>query len=162
MEIQSVRDHIRDRPYMSGVERDRLRVKQTGEVFTPQWLAEQTVNEIERQDPTAFSDPNRTFLDPACGDGNLLGEVLIRKMERGLSFDQALQTIYGVDLMPDNIELCRQRMLCGSTSEVHKLIVEKNIINANSIDTRFNNQFNGSDPYETKQDQHLKQLFDFV
>lgn len=161
MEIQLVKDHIRNRPYMSGVDRDRLRIKQTGEVFTPQWLAQQVVDELERKDPAAFSDPARNFLDPACGDGNLLGEVLIRKMERGMSFGQALTSIYGIDLMPDNVKLCQERLLCGSADPSHCETMLRNIIHADSLDPRFNWQFNGTDPYETEQDQHIKKFFQF-
>ena len=46
----------------------------------------------------------RTFIDNSCGDGQFLSEVLIRKLESGIDFEQALKTIYGVDLMPDNVK----------------------------------------------------------
>ena len=119
-------DHIRNRPYMSGVERDRVRVKATGEVFTPSWLAIEGLRQIEKQNPDAFSDPSKTFIDPAAGDGTLLGEALIRKLENGIDFETALSTIYGVDLMQDNVELCRERLLCGVEELRH--IVMKNIV----------------------------------
>jgi hypothetical protein len=126
VEIQSVIDHIRNHAYMSGVERDRLRVKQTGEIFTKEWLACQSLDKLEQFDPTAFTDPTKTFIDPACGDGNLIGEALIRKVENGIPFEEALATIYGVDLMQDNVDLCRERLLCGREDLRH--IVEKNIV----------------------------------
>jgi hypothetical protein len=72
-----------------------------------------------------FRDPNKTFLDNSCGDGQFLGEVLIRKIENGSTFEQALSTIYGVDLMIDNVDLCRERLLCGHEDLRH--IVEQNI-----------------------------------
>ena len=107
---------------MGGVERDRLRVKATGEVFTPAEL----VSEVLEQIPVdQFRDPTKTFLDNSCGDGKFLGEVLIRKMEIGSTFEQALRTIYGVDLMIDNVDLCRERLLCGREDLRH--IVEQNI-----------------------------------
>jgi type I restriction-modification system DNA methylase subunit len=73
-----------------------------------------------------FQDTTQTFIDPACGDGQFLSEVLIRKMENGIDFETALSTIYGVDLMQDNVDLCRERLLCGREELRH--IVEKNIV----------------------------------
>jgi hypothetical protein len=127
--LSEVIDHIRNRTYMGGVERDQLRVKATGEVFTPTDL----VCEVLEQRPiTQFTDPTKTFLDNSCGDGQFLGEVLIRKMENGSTFEQALSTIYGVDLMQDNADLCRERLLCGQEHLRH--IVERNIVCADALD----------------------------
>jgi type I restriction-modification system DNA methylase subunit len=113
---------------MSGVERDRARVKATGEVFTPTPLVQEI---LDRLDPSLLQDPAKTFLDPTCGDGQFLGEVLIRKMENGSTFEQALATIYGVDMMQDNVDLCRERLLCGREDLRH--IVEKNIVCADAL-----------------------------
>ena len=131
MEIESIRKHIRDREYMSGIERDKTRVKATGEIFTREWLARDSLDKIEQFDPSAFSDPTKTFCDPACGDGNLISEVLIRKLENNIDFEIALSTIYGVDLMPDNVKLCQDRLLCGQEHLRH--IVERNIVCANAL-----------------------------
>jgi hypothetical protein len=120
--------HIRDRTYMSGVSRDNLRVKSTGEVFTPTPLVQEMLDQLP---VTVFTDPTKTFLDPACGDGQFLGEVLIRKMENGSTFEQALSTVYGVDLMIDNVDLCRERLLCGQDHLRH--IVEQNIYQADGL-----------------------------
>jgi hypothetical protein len=108
---------------MAGVERDKLRVKATGEVFTPTELVREMLEQIPIKQ---FQDPAKTFLDNSCGDGQFLGEVLIRKMENGSTLELALQTIYGVDLMEDNVDLCRERLLCGRTDLAH--IVERNIV----------------------------------
>jgi len=122
MLLNDVIDHIRNRNYMDGVDRDKVRVKATGEIFTPTPL----VREILEQIPIdQFRDSTKTFLDNSCGDGQFLGEVLIRKMENGSTFEEALSTIYGVDLMIDNVDLCRERLLCGQEHLRH--IVEKNI-----------------------------------
>ena len=120
--LSEVIDHIRNRTYMGGVERDQLRVKATGEVFTPTELVREMLKQIPIEQ---FQDPTKTFLDNSCGDGQFLGEVLIRKMENGSTFEQALSTTYGVDLMIDNIDLCRERLLCGQEHLRH--LVEKNI-----------------------------------
>ena len=131
MKIEEVIDHVRNRSYMGGVERDRLRVKVTGEVFTPTELVREMLKQIPIEQ---FQDPTKTFLDNSCGDGQFLGEVLIRKMENGSTFEQALSTTYGVDLMIDNVDLCRERLLCGSTDSKHIAIVKQNIYQADGLE----------------------------
>ena len=121
--LSEVIEHVRNRSYMSGIERDQSRVKSTAEVFTPTQLVQKCLNEF----PDEFwGNCNHTVCDNSCGDGQFLGEVLIRKMEHGSTFEQALATIYGVDLMQDNVDLCRERLLCGREDLRH--IVEKNIV----------------------------------
>jgi len=151
--LNEVIDHIRNRSYMSGVERDRVRVKATGEVFTPTPLVQEILDQLPHE---LFTDRNKTFLDNSCGDGQFLGEVLIRKIENGICFETALRTIYGVDLMSDNVELCRERLLCGQEHLRH--IVEQNIVCADAL--RYHYRFDGSDPYETDADRHLRTLFE--
>jgi hypothetical protein len=114
---------------MSGIERDDLRIKATSEVFTPTPVVRMILNQM---DQTLFQDPTKTFLDPSCGDGQFLGEVLIRKIENGIDFETALASIYGIDLMPDNVELCRDRLLCGQDHLRH--IVEKNIVCVDALE----------------------------
>jgi len=151
-ETEKIINHIRNRSYMSGVERDDTRVKATGEVFTPTPLVQEILDNL---DPTLFSDPEKTFLDPACGDGQFLGEILIRKMEHGIDFETALSTIYGVDLMEDNVELCRERLLCGRNDLRH--IIEKNIICHDGLD--YDYSFNGTN--KNTDDLIFENLFDF-
>ncbi len=139
--LNHIINHIRNRSYMSGVERERVRVKATGEVFTPTDLAQRM---LDTMDQTIFTDPSKTVLDNSCGDGQLIGEALIRKMENGSTFGQALSTIYGVDLMQDNVDLCRERLLCGQEHLRH--IVEKNIVCADAL--RYHYRFDGSHPYD--------------
>ena len=147
-----LKKHIRERAYMSGVERDQIRIKSTNEVFTPTAEVQRSLDKIPRE---VFTDPNKTYLDPSCGDGQFLGEVLIRKVENGIDFEQALSTIYGVDLMQDNVDLCRERLLCGQ--EHLRPIVEKNIVCADAL--RYHYRFDGSDPYKTANDLHFDKLF---
>ena len=127
-ELERIIDHVRNREYMSGIDRDKVRVKTTAEVFTPTKLVQEVLDQI---DPAVFKDPSKTFLDPTCGDGQFLAEVLIRKIEGGSSFEQALNTIYGADLMADNVELCQNRLLCGQEQFRH--IVERNIVCKNGL-----------------------------
>ena len=132
MLLEKVIDHIRNRSYMSGIDRDSVRVKATQEVFTPTAMVRDI---LDRMDQSLFSNPDQDFIDPTCGDGQFLGEVLIRKMENGIDFESALSSIYGVDLMSDNIELCQERLLCGQEHLRH--IVEKNIVCSNALEYNY-------------------------
>ena len=158
--LKQIVDHIRNRSYMSGVERDNLRVKSTGEVFTPTPLVQEVLDKMPQE---LFKDPTKTFLDPSCGDGQFLGEVLIRKVENGIDFETALGSIYGVDLMEDNVKLCRERLLCGREDLRH--IVEQNIVCADGL--RYHYRFDGSHPYddeakEMQFEKNLSNVVDFV
>ena len=63
------------------------------------------------------------FLEPACGTGNFLVEIMSRKMEavrrqfvkNRFEYDQAsamaVSSMYGVELLPDNVDACRNRLL---------------------------------------------------
>ena len=152
MPLEEIVNHIRNRSYMSGVDRDDLRIKSTGEVFTPTKLVQEILDKVPTE---IFTDPNKTYLDPSCGDGQFLGEVLIRKVENGIDFEQALSTIYGVDLMQDNVDLCRERLLCGQ--EHLRPIVERNIVCADAL--RYHYRFDDTDPYKTANDLHFDRLF---
>ena len=123
--LRDVVSHARNRDYMSRIERDKLRVKATGEVFTPTKLVQEILDEMPAE---IFTESDKTFIDPACGDGQFLSEVLIRKMENGIGFLTALASIYGVDIMQDNVDLCRERLACGSKHPFVWHILNRNII----------------------------------
>ena len=154
MDTLSIIKHLRDRPYMSGIDRDRLRVKETEEIFTPTELVQQSLDLFEKANPGCFADPSKTFLDNCCGDGQFLSEVLIRKIENGIDFETALSTVYGVDLMLDNIELCRERLLCGQEDLRH--IVETNIVCHDAL--TYDYSFNGTN--QTENDAIFGKLFE--
>lgn len=139
--IDSIVKHIRNRSYMSGVQRTQQRIKATGEVFTPTILVQEMLDQLPKD---FFVDSSKTVLDNSCGDGQFLGEILIRKIEHGSTLEQALSTIYGVDLMPDNVAECQKRLLCGREDLRH--IVEQNIICADAL--RYHYRFDGSHPYD--------------
>ena len=85
----------------------RDRVKQTAEVFTPKEIVEKMLNDLPLE---VWKDQERDFLDPCCGNGNFLVEVYRYKVEKGHDPTQALSTIYGVDIMQDNIAECKLRL----------------------------------------------------
>jgi 2-polyprenyl-3-methyl-5-hydroxy-6-metoxy-1,4-benzoquinol methylase len=123
--------------YMSGVDRMTDRVKKTGEVFTPTKLA---IEMIQKLGVDAFA-PGKTVIDPACGDGQLLVPVKwLKVLHFGMFEEDALKDIYGVDIMRDNVDLCKKRLgggtilmgntldpntrLSEQTQEEHKLMID--------------------------------------
>jgi len=156
--LKQVIEHSRDRGYMSGIERDQLRIKATSEVFTPTPLVQKLLNDCVNPD-----DIGDDFLDPSCGDGQILTEILIRKLERvqkdrpitDSDFEQALKTVYGVDLMQDNVDLCRDRLLCGQ--EQYRHIVEQNIQCKNALTYGFTFEPMGPARRKTEDENRAKQ-----
>jgi len=137
--IEQCKNHIRSLDFMSGVDRSKERIRQTSEVFTPTNVVNNILDELESLCPRIFKDPLKTFCDPSCGDGQFLSEILIRKLENGIDFETALSTLFGIDLMEDNVKRCRERLLCGHDYQKLKDIVEKNIYHGNALhfDFRF-------------------------
>ena len=107
--------------------KSKKRVADHGEVFTNprevNAMLDLVKDESERIDSR--------FLEPACGDGNFLIEILRRKLTtvkaRVKTHDresqqkyilQAVSTIYGIELLPDNAEQCRNRLFDFITSFV--------------------------------------------
>jgi type I restriction-modification system DNA methylase subunit len=85
-----------------------------------------------------FTDSSKTTCDPSCGNGQFLAEVLLRRLENGIELSEALSTIYGVDIMEDNVKVCQDRFLCGV--ERYRHIVEKNIVCADALTYDFSFQ----------------------
>jgi hypothetical protein len=99
--------------------KSKQRVADHGEVFTPAWMVEAMLNLVK--DETERIDSR--FLEPACGNGNFLVQILRRKLaavelkygksdfERRHFALLALMCIYGIELLPDNIAECRANLL---------------------------------------------------
>ena len=93
---------------MADLEQKRKkRQKQTAEVFTPPALVNDMLNKL----PDIVWEEGKTFCDPACGNGNFLIAILWRKCMEGHKPLEALKTVYGADIMRDNIQECRLRLL---------------------------------------------------
>jgi hypothetical protein len=132
--LAEYKQHTRDRAYMSGVQRDQHRIKQTAEVFTPTPLVQEMLDKLEESDPNLFIDCTKTFLDNSCGDGQFLSEVVIRKMEKSqCTLEQALSTTYGVEFMEDNVKECRARLAGPNPTEEILAIVNKNIVHHDAL-----------------------------
>lgn len=103
---------------MEGQVKSRQRVVDHGEVFT----AEREVNAMLDMVKAETERIESRFLEPACGNGNFIAEVLRRKLavvasryRRSPAEYQryaflAVSSIYGVDIMPDNVGECRERL----------------------------------------------------
>ena len=122
-------NHSRNFDYMSGIERERLRVKKTAEVFTPTGYVQEILDGEEKKSPDMFRDWSKTYMDNSCGDGQFLSEVVIRKMERSnCTLEQSLSTTYGVELMEDNVKLCKERLAGPNPTQEILDILDKNIV----------------------------------
>lgn len=136
--------------------KSKERVRNHGEVFTAERevkaMCDLVKDETERIDSR--------FLEPACGDGNFLSEILTRKLavvkrkygKSHLDYEKnavlAASSIYGVDILLDNVEACRARMFsiwdkeykivckrdCNDqTREAVKFIFSRNIVCGNAL-----------------------------
>ena len=117
-----IKDYMDDHSYMGEIDRDEYRIKETAEIFTPTDLV---IDMLQKTDLDCFL-PGKTVLDPACGDGQFLCaikwiKILIHKMTE---FD-ALKDIYGVDIMRDNVDLCKKRLGGGTILMGDSLCPEK-------------------------------------
>jgi len=99
--------------------KSKQRVADHGEVFTPAWMVEAMLNLVK--DETERIDAR--FLEPACGSGNFIVQILKRKLAAvELKFGKSdferqhyallgLMCIYGIELLADNIAECRANVL---------------------------------------------------
>ncbi len=106
-----VAERLAEHGYMAGVERTVNRVQATGEVFTPTSLVLEMLQYIDLD----LLAPGKTVLDPACGDGQfLVAAKWVKIIHHGMSESDALKDLYGVDIMRDNVDLCRRRLGGGT------------------------------------------------
>ena len=90
-----------------GIVRCKERITKNGEVFTPKALVEKMMDKIPAE---KWKDPKATFLEPCCGNGQIVIGMLERRISSGISPIIALQTLFGVELMQDNVDLCKDRI----------------------------------------------------
>lgn len=98
--------------------KSKQRVADHGEVFTPGWMVEDMLNLVKHESERIDS----RVLEPACGSGNFLVPVLARKLVTVLlrhgksDFEKrhyalfALMCTYGIELLADNAEECRDNL----------------------------------------------------
>ena len=90
-----------------GITRSKERITKNGEVFTPKSLVEKMMDKIPEE---KWKDPNSVWLEPTFGSGNMLICMLERRIASGIEPVQAVKTLYGVELMQDNVDLCKDRI----------------------------------------------------
>ena len=150
---------------MTGQVKSRQRVADHGEVFT----AEREVNAMLDLVKQETERVESRFLEPACGDGNFVAEILRRKLEAAkkraippkkkkplpMEYEKqsviAVASIYGVDLMMDNVLACRERLyeiwdkeyIAVCKKEVNddcraavKFILSRNIVCGNALNLK--------------------------
>jgi hypothetical protein len=137
----------------------KQRVAEHGEVFTNQREVNAMLDLVKQETERIDS----RFLEPACGTGNFLTEILERKLQvvekkyrkSQLEFERnlvlAISSIYGIDIQEDNIIECRKRLFDiaeksytalfkkKAKDEVRKVIqfiLEKNIIWGDALDLK--------------------------
>jgi hypothetical protein len=127
--------------------KSKQRVADHGEVFTPSWMVEDMLDLVKSESERIDS----RFLEPACGSGNFLRAVLTRKLRavdtryKKSEFERrhyallALTSIYGIELLADNVEECRKNLLdifiefLGATDTKVFSDAAANILRANII-----------------------------
>ena len=112
--------------------KSRERVQQHGEVFTNEREVNAMLDLVKHETERIDS----RFLEPACGDGNFLAEILRRKLRVCRSFVEqgkntqleyeknavlAVSSIYGIELLADNTQTCRERLFTIFSEEYHAL-----------------------------------------
>ena len=109
--------------------KSRERVTEHGEVFTN----EREVNAMLDMVQSECERIESRFLEPACGDGNFLAEVLRRKLAQvkkrygksAADYERnafvAVSSLYGVDILMDNAEACRKRLFEIFSAEYAKV-----------------------------------------
>ncbi len=104
--------------HMENLIKSKERVSKYGEVYTPSWMINDMVQLVQMEVDRIDS----RFLEPACGSGNFLVDILSRKIslveerygrdtfEKAHFLLLALMSIYGVELLEDNAQECRKNL----------------------------------------------------
>ena len=145
MEIAVYKNFVRSYGYMSSITRNKSRQDSTQEYFTFQEFVEEVLDKVEYAKKDIFTNIDNKLLDNAAGDGQFLTEMVIRKMERsGCSLEQALSTTYGVELMEDNVKLCKERLAGPNPTQEILEILNRNIVCADALTYHY--RFDGTHP----------------
>jgi SAM-dependent methyltransferase len=83
-----------------------------GEFYTPEWLAKILVDDV-------ITEKNKIVLDPACGSGTFLREVILKKHELGETLDEIASEVIGFDINPIAVAISKATYLL-TISEIDK------------------------------------------
>ena len=125
-----------ERPVLSKAEK----IRKFGEVFTPDWVVRDMCDMLERENPDAFL-PEKTFLEPCCGEGVFVCEILRRKFVKCKTrkdYTTALKSVYAMELQVDNVEktIAAVNKLCEATFRITKEereTIKDHVIQADSL-----------------------------
>lgn len=90
--------------------KSKQRVKDFAEVFTPQHIVKDMCDLVPQE---MWTTVETTFLEPACGNGNFLAEILSRKFRLCKDWQdglKALNSVYGIDIQADNVKETKIRL----------------------------------------------------
>lgn len=82
-------------------------------MFTPERIVKDMCDMLEHENENAF-DISSTFLEPTCGDGSFVIEILKRKFEKCKSkndYTQAIKSVYGMEIQADNVNKTIERVI---------------------------------------------------
>lgn len=105
--------------------KSKERVEKFAEVFTAQREVDAMCNLI----PNEMYEPRTTYLEPTCGEGVFLLEILRRKFKRCKSrkdYSTAINSIYGMDIQADNVKITIENIvsLCEEYFKPSKADIE--------------------------------------
>lgn len=87
--------------------RSRENVSKNGEVFTPIKIVDEMLELLPKE---VWPDKTYCFLEPTCGNGQFLERLLLKRIDNGLSMEEALNTMIGMDITDINIKDSRKRL----------------------------------------------------
>ena len=82
--------------------------KKTNEFFTPYSIVKRMCDKIPGED---WADPTKTFLESSFGNGQFVVYIVWNRIQHGIDWQTALKTLYGVELMFDNVLECHDRVI---------------------------------------------------
>ncbi len=108
--------------------RSKDRIKDLGEVFTPESYVEDMLNLLSKDKRGLWSDEDVTFFEPCAGHGNIVLPIYKRRLEaiykkalqQGIreaayyAVANALNTLWAIDIDRKNVENCRSRVLAAT------------------------------------------------
>ena len=126
-----------------------------GEVFTPAWMVVAMLDLVKEETERIDS----RFLEPACGSGNFVVQVLRRKLaavelrygksefERRHYALLGLMCIYGIELLADNMAECRDKLLAtfaeylnaSDSDEIYRAaayVLSQNLVHGDALTMR--------------------------
>ena len=102
-------EQLIDIPYATETRVARRKGKHsTSEYFTPYSLIKKMADKTPRE---SWADTTKTFIDPCFGSGNILLYIIWNRIQHGIDWYTALSTCYGVELMPDNVQEAKDRII---------------------------------------------------